>query len=274
MAERLKYLLKYQHLVIVPYHPQGNSMAECRMKEVGAHHRALVYEYLIKSEWSHYLPLVHRILNYTLDGSIGTQPGRVIFGDMVDCDLAMHLQEGTTGRNPEDYLLKLREAQSILVQVTQDYLKKHQRKRSVDGGPKNLEVTKFAVGDYVLLTYPNRPPNKLAGMYRGPVVITVMDRQDLVKVRDLITNKESMVHANRLRPFKHQQKLLAIQARARIPRNGNFVCVGLDTSRKTISCWTGQRSRTWKGWMSSVRRILISIWDELMYLGVKSGRSS
>jgi UDP-N-acetylglucosamine 2-epimerase len=72
MAERLKYLLKYQHLIIVPYHPKGNSMAERRMKEVGAHLRALVYEYRIKSEWFHYLPLVQRILNYTVDGSIGT----------------------------------------------------------------------------------------------------------------------------------------------------------------------------------------------------------
>ena len=41
MAERLKY----QHLIIVPYYPQGNSMAERRMKEVEAHLRALVYEY-------------------------------------------------------------------------------------------------------------------------------------------------------------------------------------------------------------------------------------
>ena len=69
MTERLKYLLKYQHLIIVPYHPQGNSMAERRMKEVGAHLRALVYEYRIKSEWSHYLPLVQQILNYPVDES-------------------------------------------------------------------------------------------------------------------------------------------------------------------------------------------------------------
>ena len=45
----------------------------------------------------------------------------------MDCDLAMNLPEGTTGRNPEDYLLKRREAQPILVQTTQDYLMKHQR---------------------------------------------------------------------------------------------------------------------------------------------------
>jgi len=117
-------------------------MVECRMKKVGKYLRAPVYEYRIKSEWSHYLPLVQRILNYTVDRSIGTQPGRVLFGDMVDCDSATDLPEGTTGRNPKDYLLKLREAQSILFQTTQDYLRKHQRKRSVDVRPNNLEVVK------------------------------------------------------------------------------------------------------------------------------------
>ena len=86
---------------------------------------------------------------------------------MIDSDIAMDLPEGTTARNPEDYLVKLCEDQSILVQTTQDYLKKNQRKRGIDGGRKDVEVTKFSVGDYVLLTYPNRPPNTLAGMYRG-----------------------------------------------------------------------------------------------------------
>ena len=71
-----------------------------------------------------------------MDGSIGTQPGRVIFGDVVDLDSAMDLPEGQTGRNPEDCLIKLRESQSILIQTTQDYLRKHQTKRAVDGKPK------------------------------------------------------------------------------------------------------------------------------------------
>jgi len=125
----------------------------------------------------------------------------------------------------------------------------------VDGGPKNSELPKFAAGDYVLLTYPNRPPNKLAGMYRGPLVITLMDPPDLIKVRDLISNKESMVHANRIRPFKHpksmpkekietlastdlsmSKKILDIQAGGRIQRSENFECVDLDTSLKTILC--------------------------------------
>ena len=57
---------------------------------------------------------------------------------MVDCDLAMDLPEGTTGRNPEDYLLKLREAQAILVQVTQDYLSKASKKMIRGWGTKKL----------------------------------------------------------------------------------------------------------------------------------------
>ena len=108
---------------------------------------------------------------------------------MIDSKKAMDLPEGTTARNPEDSLVKLRDAKSILFQVTQDYLKKNQRKRGVDGGRKDVEVTKFSVRDYVLLKYLNRPPNKLAGMYSGPMVITVMDRPDLVK-KQMRTKKD------------------------------------------------------------------------------------
>ena len=139
-----------------------------------------------------------------MDGSIRTQPERVLFWDMVDCDLAMDLPEGTTGRNPKDYLLKLREAQFILVQTTQDYLRKHRRKISVDGGPKNLEVTKFAAGDYVLLTYPNRRPTSWRTCIEVPWSLPL----NLIKVRDLITNKQwTMVHANRIRPFNHPKNM-------------------------------------------------------------------
>ena len=102
MVRALKDILKYQHIIVVLYHPQANSMAERRMKEVLTHLRALVYEYRIKEHWGHYLPFIQRIINYTIDGSIGTQSARVIFGDMIDYDIAMHLPEGTTTKNPEE----------------------------------------------------------------------------------------------------------------------------------------------------------------------------
>jgi len=39
------------------------------------------------------------------------------------------------------------------------------------------------------------------------MVITVMDRPNLVKVKDFITNHESLVHASRLRQFKHPKDM-------------------------------------------------------------------
>jgi len=66
---------------------------------------------------------LRRIINFTIP------PGRVIFG-MVDSEVAMDLTEGYTGHIPEDYLIKIREAQSILIEATQYYFKRHQ---AVDG---------------------------------------------------------------------------------------------------------------------------------------------
>jgi len=50
----------------------------------------LVYENLIEKS----LPSIST--RNTVDGSIGIQHARVIFGDMVNSDLAMDLREGTT----------------------------------------------------------------------------------------------------------------------------------------------------------------------------------
>ena len=73
----------------------------------------------------------------------------------------MDLPEGTTARNPKDYVVKLYDAQSILVQATEDYLKRNQRKRGADGGLGDVEVTKFSAGDYVLRYAPPLKDSRL-----------------------------------------------------------------------------------------------------------------
>ena len=64
------------------------------MKEIMVHLRALVFEKRIKNEWSHFLQLVQRILNYSADGSIGTQPARVLFGEIAFLNIAVDLGMG------------------------------------------------------------------------------------------------------------------------------------------------------------------------------------
>jgi len=71
----------------------------------------LVFEKRIKENWRQYLPLAQRIINYSVDGSIGTQPARLIFGDIVNCDLALDLRNTWETQNLLDYLVKLLDGQ-------------------------------------------------------------------------------------------------------------------------------------------------------------------
>ena len=66
-------------------------------------------------------------------------------------------------------------------------------------------MTKLEVGQYVLLKY----PNSLQTSYRISIYIAAQWRlslyivRDIVKVRDLTTDKVSVVHTSKLRLFKH-----------------------------------------------------------------------
>ena len=172
------------------------------------HLRALIFERRVKKTWSVYLPLVQRIMNYSVDGSIGTQPAKVVFGDIAGGDLAMDLPESWAHRSVVDYLVKLREMQAVLIKTTRDFLSKNQRSRAVDGEVNVHEAPQFTIGQFVLLKYPNRPPDKLSGLYRGPLVITGIERPDMIKVKDLISNRESVVHTSRLRVFRHPSEMM------------------------------------------------------------------
>jgi cleavage and polyadenylation specificity factor subunit 1 len=242
LSTDLKSLLNYQHLTVVAYHPQANGLAERRMAEVKKHLLALVYEKRIKERWSRYLPLVQRILNYTVDGSIGTQPARVILGDLADTDLVMDLPEAWANRNVAEYLTHLRAAQATLIRATQDYLNSNQKKRGRDGGAKSTEVAQFHEGQYVLLEYPTRPPNKLSGLYRGPMVIHAIERPDLITLRDLTNNKLSLVHTSRIKAFRHPAEMTEEEATAlaAVDMDEFYVDSIIDHT------WEGKNPKKWK----------------------------
>ena len=67
-------------------------------------------------------------------------------------------------------------------------------------------MTIFEVDQFVL-QYPSRPPDKLSGLYRGPLEIVAIDHPDIIKVKDLTTNKISSVHTSRLRIFRHPTEM-------------------------------------------------------------------
>jgi Chromo (CHRromatin Organisation MOdifier) domain len=197
VCQELSTLLKITHLVIVPYYPQANGLIERRNAEIMKHLRVLVFARDIHDSWSKVLPLVQRILNFTKDGSINVAPAQVIFGDMIPASQAIDMTS-TDGSVPvSEYLRVLKTKQLALIQATQEYLK---QQSDIKDGKTDLivELPNYDIGDYVLLSYPSRPPSKLAGLYRGPLVVTRKLRKDLYEVTDLITNKLSQVHISRM----------------------------------------------------------------------------
>jgi len=189
MAQSLSEMLHFKHIVIVAHRTQTNGIVERRNQEIMKHLRALVMEKRIKEEWSSALPLVQRIMNYSIDGSIGTQPAKVIFGDLATSDIAMDLPAKMDGRPVLEYLVKLRDMQAALIKATSKHLDEQWEERNTDGAVRVHKDPPFVVGQYVLLQYPNIAPNKLAGLYRGPLVITAIERPNLIKIKDLVTNR-------------------------------------------------------------------------------------
>jgi hypothetical protein len=197
ICQELSNLLKYDHLVIVPYHPEANGLVERRNAEVMKHLRALVLARDIKYQWSRVLPLVQRILNYSIDGSLGIAPAQIIFGDMLPINISFDMRSENGIVPVTEYLTQLKSKQLSLIQASQSFLSKQAEKRD-SKSDLIQELPEYQIGDYVLLSYPSRPPSKLAGLYRGPMMIHRKLRKDMYEVIDLITNKISQVHISRL----------------------------------------------------------------------------
>ena len=115
----------------------------------------------------------------------------------------------------EDYLVKLREGQG--------FLNKNQRNGAADG--RKTSRSDQVRGRTILLKYPNKPPDKLSVLYHGQKEIVAIDRPDIVKVRDLTTDKVSVVHTSRLRLFRHPAEMTSeeLEVLAGIDVNEYFV---------------------------------------------------
>ena len=93
--------------------------------------------------------------------------------------------------------MKLCKVQGKLIKVTHEFLSKNQQKWTINGGEKVNNVVEFHVANCFNFMY-NCPPNKLAGLYRGPLIIAAINRPDIITAKDIITKKVIKVHARRL----------------------------------------------------------------------------
>jgi hypothetical protein len=200
VVQQLLELFGVEHQFTIAYRHEANGLVERANGEVMRHLRAVVFDRRMQDKWSQALPLVQRIMNSTVSASTGCSPSRIMFGDRINLNRVVLTQpdDHPTMSSVESYIEKLTEAQAAVVEASQLHQQKVVEKQA-DLQPK--EVVSYDQGDLVLVSYPERPPNKLAPKWRGPMVVADLRSRSAIIVQDLCTNKLMEVHISRLKPF-------------------------------------------------------------------------
>jgi hypothetical protein len=135
-------------------------------------------------------------MNFSYHEPIGTYPAKLLFGDTVTPNRGLVTEwssiDGSISN--QEYIVQLDEQLKNIIAASQE----HQRKVVAERLKKSPEnPTKFEVGQYVLVSYPDRPPDKLHGPGRGPLLITEIQNQTYW-CRDLISNQKHPFFIDRL----------------------------------------------------------------------------
>ncbi len=86
----VELILGVEHHKLMPFHHEGNSLAEKANRSVLENLRNIIFDkrYILNGQhqWSDLLPLVQRIMNASFNSSIGCSPAMLLFGSNVDLD--------------------------------------------------------------------------------------------------------------------------------------------------------------------------------------------
>ena len=197
-----------KHMKSTPYRHEGNGLAERCIREFNRHVRALCFDLRVEQSWSMYVPIVQRIVNSCYHSSIGTAPIRLLYGGMVTANrgLLFPFYDNDSTSTYADYVQELGAAERELMEKS----RQHQQKvidEFLKDAPANPDT--FSVGDLVLVSYPQRPPSKLAALWRGPYSVTVAGDRTFT-VQDPVTMRSYDVDITRLRLWKSGDNTLPV----------------------------------------------------------------
>lgn len=204
ISQEVAKYLGINHFIILPYHPQANGIVERRNGEVLKHLRAIVMERRVRNKWSHFLPIVQNVLNNSIDLSMNTSPSKLIFGDQIKTTVEWLTKKNIDqeSRTIDSYISELNKVSEAICDASRKYVKQKLDQRVEKYMEIGREQSEFLVGDYVLVTYPVQPPDKLSPILRGPMIVIEKVSDGIYKCRDIISNKLKDYHVNRLREVK------------------------------------------------------------------------
>ena len=194
-------LFEVQRVLTLPERPQANSMIERNGGEAQRHLRAICFDKRIRNIWSRVLPLVQRIINRTFKRRIGTVPNRLVYLCPPDLDRGLFEPFRISTIMPpltSDYVTQLEATHEILLDITSRHLLEEQ-KRLAAKHPE-LVLSDFAVGSYVMVSYVERPPNKLSCRRAGPYEV-ISREANVFQLRNLTNGEVKPFDISRLSLF-------------------------------------------------------------------------
>ncbi len=203
----LSLLTGVQRITGLAYSKEEQSIVERMNKEVGRHLRAIVYENNIMNDWSQSLYMVQRIINATVNSSIGVSPASLLFGNAIDLDrgILAPLPVSTA----KDIALSawasdMLEQQRILMEKSEKILRSRDEENIFK---RSGIITQYEIGSYVLIEYPSSnlkkgAPNKLMTNLKGPYKVVSVEG-DAYNLENLTNNQIEKVHLKRLHEFRY-----------------------------------------------------------------------
>jgi transposase InsO family protein len=79
-------IMGIESTLTIAYSHEQNGIIERANKEIMRHLKNMIFEKNIHYEWHLYLPLVQRIINSSVNSSIGVAPAQLLFGKAINLD--------------------------------------------------------------------------------------------------------------------------------------------------------------------------------------------
>ena len=205
-----------QHVTIMPYSHQENSIVERQNKEVMRHLRAIVFDRKIKTEWSFCLPLIQRVMNASKNSTTGVTPAQLIFGNNIDLDRNILFDSRLRDPNQplSEYMIKLMDKQAEIVakaQATQAIVNQQHINSKLK---THRNIIDFAPNQYVLWEYPENGmlqrdsrPDKISSHYRGPYRV-IKSTGSRIEIQNLITMETKTVLSPQLIIFNYDPNVV------------------------------------------------------------------
>ena len=190
---------------ITPYSHEENAIVERANKEIMRHIRNIVFDKKTVADWRYNLPQVQRIMNASINQSIGCTPADILYGGAITLDRGI-LTDPRTG-TPGDVSLSAWSAnrlkmQGLIIAKAQEV---QRRAQSIHESNIPTKLTEFPVGSYVLVDYPDNalrrgPPSKFLPFRKGPMQVESRAGTKYT-LRDLNTKKLRDFHVTLMREF-------------------------------------------------------------------------